>query len=73
MKVIAQRGEDPIFLVETGGGLGRIVDLSLETVFEEMSIPAIAAKGYWEDVIDTEAALQALKMVEEQNLPLGRT
>lgn len=46
-KIVAQNGPDT-FLVDVGGGKGRILDRGQGVYFAPWNIESILARGYWE-------------------------
>ena len=48
MKVVAQQGET-VFLVQTEGEFGRVIDLEAQIAHDPFNIQAILKHGYWEE------------------------
>lgn len=78
-KIIAEQGPDR-FLIdiakdresETGPALalGRVLDRKSRTLFPEMPIGSIAARGYWEDFTGDQASLAGL-LEGTEDIPAG--
>lgn len=53
-RVIATRSGDSVYLLETrredGLGYGRVYDSDADTLYPEMLVASIAARGYWDEV-----------------------
>jgi hypothetical protein len=62
MKVVAQRG-DMEFLIDTGKGHCVVVDLESQEVGEEFLIESVLARGYWDEITDSDGAASALELV----------
>ena len=45
-KIVARRGENA-YLLDVGGGKGRIVDLEQGKIFQVLPIASIASRGQW--------------------------
>jgi len=64
-KAVAQgEVDDQHFLVRTGPGMGRVVDLGRSFAHPEHGLDSILARGYWSEVRDSGAARQAERLAK---------
>ncbi len=58
-RIVAHQG-DAAYLVDVGGGKGRVLDMEQRRYFPAMPLESIAARGYWEPCRKTAAETRAL-------------
>jgi len=66
-KVIAQRSNSDIFLIQTSEDKGRIADFEEGKYWPEFNVQSIIARGYWKEYIGSETdVLDRLSQLKDE-------